>query len=31
MRSFRTDLADERRELFRQANNLETEIPRCAG
>jgi len=27
MYNFRTDLADERRDLFRQANNLETEIP----
>ena len=30
MQNFRTDLADERRDLFRQANNLETEIPRRA-
>jgi len=28
MQNFRTDLADERRDLFRQANNLESEIPR---
>lgn len=28
MYNFRTDLADERRDLFRQANNLENEIPR---
>lgn len=28
MYNFRTDLADERRELFRQANHLENEIPR---
>ncbi len=27
MYNFRTDLADERRDLFRQANNLENEIP----
>ena len=30
MQNFRTDLADERRDLFRQANNLEAEIPRSA-
>lgn len=27
MQNFRTDLADERRDLFRQANHLENEIP----
>ena len=27
MQNFRTDLADERRDLFRKANHLENEIP----
>ena len=31
MYNFRTDLADERRDLFRKANNLENEIPRNRG
>ena len=32
MQDFRTDMADERRDIYKKANNLENEIPgiKCA-